>query len=308
MRIGVMATGLGVDDLVETARDLEARGLDTVWLPGVLGPDPIVVAALLGRATRRIEIGTAVVPTPPRHPVALAQQALTAGVACGGRFTLGIGLSHPIVIEGMYGLSSARPARQMREYLAVLAPLLRGEPANHEGELLRVNVSLDVPDAPRVPLLLAALGDRMLALAGRESAGTILWMAGFRTIAEHVVPKLHRAAREAGRPVPRVVAGFHVLLTSDPGPARERLSRSMEKYKQMPSYRAMMEREGTDASEAFGLIGDERALDTGLARLRDAGVTDLEALILRTDAETRLRTLDYLASRCRGRSDAETDA
>jgi F420-dependent oxidoreductase-like protein len=298
MRIGVMpSAGGGVDELVSQARDLEARGFDTLWLPGVFGLDPVVAAAVLGRATRRIEIGTAVVPTPPRHPVALAQQALTAGAACAGRFTLGVGLSHPLLIEKMYGLSYARPAAQMRDYLAVLGPLLRGEPAKHEGVFQRVHAALAVPGAPAVPLLLAALGDRMLALAGREATGTLLWMAGLRTIAEHVVPKLTRAARDAGRPAPRVVAGMHVLLTNDPQPARERMARGIARYRLMPSYRALIEREGSDAPEALALIGDERALDAGLARQRDAGATDFEAAVLRADAAEQSRTLDFLASR-----------
>ncbi|TFG93714.1 MAG: LLM class flavin-dependent oxidoreductase, partial [Myxococcales bacterium] len=188
MQIGVMFGGrsnpVGLDDLVARARDVESRGFATLWLPNVFGLDAVTTAAVVGRETERIEIGTAVVPTHPRHPTALAQQALTAGAACRGRFTLGIGLSHPPVIEHMFGLSYTRRARHMREYMAVLGPLLRGEPAKFSGEEYRVDLALDVPDARPVPILIAALGERMLEIAGSRAAGTILWMAGPRTI-EH---------------------------------------------------------------------------------------------------------------------------
>ncbi|MBW2448630.1 MAG: LLM class flavin-dependent oxidoreductase, partial [Deltaproteobacteria bacterium] len=190
MRIGVMfgdRRGRGsLDELVSAARSLEARGFASLWLPQVLGFDAVTAAAVLGRETERIEIGTAVVPSYPRHPTALAQQALTAAAACQGRFTLGVGLSHPVVIESLLGLSYARRAAHMREYVAVLGPLLAGEPAAFAGEEFRVNLQLDVPGAPKVPLLLAALGDHMLQIAGRSANGTILWMTGPRTIEEHI--------------------------------------------------------------------------------------------------------------------------
>jgi len=166
MRIGVMVGGssrrLGLGDLTTRARDLESRGFATLWIPNVLGLDAVTASAVIGRETDRIEIGTAIVPTYPRHPAALAQQALTAAVACRGRFTLGIGLSHPPVIEGMLGLSYARRARHMREYMEVLGPLLRGEKAEFAGEEYRVNLALDVPGAPPVPVLIAALGDHQV--------------------------------------------------------------------------------------------------------------------------------------------------
>jgi 5,10-methylenetetrahydromethanopterin reductase len=301
MRIGVMLGGrsnpVGLDDLVARAQDLESRGFATLWLPNVFGLDAVTTAAVVGRETARIEIGTAVVPTQPRHPTALAQQALTAGVACGGRFTLGIGLSHPVVVEQMFGLSYARRASHMREYLAVLAPLLRGEPAKFAGEEYRVDFALDLPDARPVPILLAALGDRMLEIAGREAAGTILWMAGPRTIERHIAPKLRAAARAAGRPEPRIVAGMHVVLTSDADRAKERVGRMLSLYGRMPSYRAMLEIEGNPDPAGLALIGDEKALDAGLERLRGLGVSDLEASLVPDEAGAEERTLRYLESR-----------
>lgn len=300
LRIGIMAdprSGLG--ELEAQARDLEARGFDTLWVPQVFGVDAITAAALAGHATERIEIGTAVVPTQPRHPLALAQQALTAGAACRGRFTLGVGLSHPPVIEQIYGLSYARRAKHMREVVQIIAPLLAGAggEVRFEGEELRARGSLEVPGAHPVPLLLAALGDRMLRIAGRHADGTVLWMTGLRAIEEHIVPKLQAAARDAGRPRPRVVAGLMVSLTSMPEIARAKVARRLAVYGQMPSYAAMLRAEGADPLAGLALVGDERALDAGLERLRAIGVTDLEASIFKSEEGSKKRTLDYLQSR-----------
>lgn len=301
MRIGVMAGGNrdrgSLDDFVARARDLEARGFSTMWIPNVFGLDAVTAAAVVGRETERIEIGTSVVPTYPRHPTALAQQALTAGAACRGRFTLGIGLSHPPVIEAMLGLSYARRARHMREYMEVLGPLLRCEPASFEGEEYRVNLGLDVPGAGPVPVLIAALGDRMLEIAGSRAAGTILWATGPRTIESHIVPKLRAAASRAGRPEPRIVAGIHIVLTSNPEAAKAKVARTLALYRLMPSYRAMLEKEGSDDPDDLALLGDEKVLDAGLERLRAIGVSDFEAAIVPFEDGADERTLQYLESR-----------
>ena len=301
MRIGVMVGGQsyrgGLEDLVGRAKDLESRGFATLWIPNVFGLDAVTAAAAVGRETERIELGTAVVPTYPRHPTALAQQALTAGAACRGRFTLGIGLSHPRVIEHMLGLSYARRARHMREYMEVLGPLLRGEPAKFEGDEYRVDFALEVPDAPGVPVLIAALGERMLEIAGRQAAGTILWMTGPRTIERHIAPKLRAAARAAGRAEPRIVAGMHIVLTSDAEAANQQVGSRLAMYGTMPSYRAMLDIEGAEGPTDLALIGDEKTLDSGLERLRDLGVSDFEASIVSTDEGAAARTLEYLESR-----------
>ncbi len=300
MRIGIMFGGsrseIPLDELVQRTQNVEQRGFSTVWVPNVFGHDAITTAAILGRETRKIEIGTAVVPTQPRHPTAMAQQALTADAACGGRFTLGIGLSHPAVIEFMFGLSYARKAKHMREYLAVLGPLLRGERVDFEGEEFHVRCALDVPGASRPSLVVAALGSQMLDLAGREADGTILWMAGVRTIESHIVPRVRKAAREAGRHAPRVIAGMHICLTSKPDEVKTRIAKALSVYGQMPSYRAMLDIEGTERPETLALVGDECELDEAMARLRDIGVTDFEASIFARDPEDESHTLDYLAS------------
>lgn len=302
MKIGVMSGATGgadgaIDGLVARCRDLEARGFASVWMANIFGLDAIGSLGIVGRETERIELGTAVVPSYPRHPMAMAQQALTSQAASKGRFTLGIGLSHQIVIENMLGLSYAKPARHMREYLSVLAPLLRGEPAAFEGEEYRVNGALDVPGATPVPLLVAALGEHMLRLAGERADGTILWMTGPRTIEDHIGPKLRAAAEAAGRPAPRIVAGFPIVATDDPDTVRERVGKSLTMYGSLPSYRAMLDREGAAGPADIALVGDEKALDAQLERLRDVGVTDFNAAIMPLEDGADARTLDWLQSR-----------
>ncbi len=301
MRIGIMSghgrQDEGLDALIEKARDLEARGFHTLWLANIFAIDAITAAALIGRETSRIELGTAVVPTYPRHPTALAQQALTAQAACGGRFTLGIGLSHQIVIEGLLGLSYERRAKHMREYLSVLGPLLRGEKAEHQGEEFRVNLGLEVPGARPVSALIAALGDQMLRIAGEQADGTILWMTGARTVEEHVVPRIRSAAQAAGRADPRIVAGLPIVLTDDERAAREAVGKIMVHYGQIPSYRAMLDREGVAGPGDIALVGNQRQLDAALDRLAAAGVTDLDAALIPVDDGAEARTLDYLQGR-----------
>jgi F420-dependent oxidoreductase-like protein len=201
------------------------------------------------------------------------------------------------VIEYMLGLSYDKPIRHMREYVAVLAPLLRGEPVKFEGEEYRVGAALDVAGASPVPLLIAALGDQMLRIAGRAADGTVLGLTGPKTIASHVVPKLRAAAEEAGRAAPRVVASFPTALTNDPDGARQKITEMLGMYGNLPSYRAMLDREGVAGPGDIAVVGDEKALDAALDRLRDAGVTDYDATIVAVDEGADARTLDYLESR-----------
>jgi F420-dependent oxidoreductase-like protein len=301
MRIGIMTGANGpdgtLDGIVAQARDLEQRGFHSIWMANIFGLDAIGTLAIAGRETQRIELGTAVVPTFPRHPVAIAQQTLTTQAACDGRFVLGIGLSHKIVIEDMFGFSYDKPARNMREYLEVLTPLLRGEPAKFEGEHYRVNAGLQVPGAGNTPVLIAALGDVMLKLAGTYADGTILWMTGPATIEAHIGPKLRAAAEEAGRAEPRIVAALPIALTGDPDAARQWVGQNLAMYGSLPSYRAMLDREGAAGPGDVAIVGDEAILDAALDRLREVGVTDFDASIVPVEEGAAERTLEYLQSK-----------
>lgn len=302
MRIGVMIGGDGVRrtiaDIVAMARQVEAAGLDDVWMANIFSHDAISTLALVGHETTRVGLGTAVTPTYPRHPTALAQQALTTAAASAGRFTLGIGLSHKLVIEDMLGFSYEKPARHMREYLSVLMPLVRGETADFHGEQYRVaNVVLDVPDAARLPVVIAALGPVMLKLAGEMADGTNTWMVGPRTMETHIIRRLTAAAGAAGRADPMVVGGFPIVLTDKPDEARAKIAESLTIYGQLPSYRAMLDKEGADGPADIAIVGDENALRGELRRLEDMGVSHFNAAIAAVDEGAFARTLEFLAAR-----------
>lgn len=299
MRIGAMIgasgpTG-GLDALVDDAKRLEAQGFDSASVANIFSLDAIGALTVVGRETERIELLTAVVPTYPRHPIAMAQQALTAQVAAGGRFTLGIGLSHKIVIENMLGFSYDKPALHMREYLEVLAPLLRGEPVQFQGEQYKVSAGLQFPGTPRVPLLVAALGPVMLRLCGRLADGTITWMTGPKTLETLTVPQITKAAAEAGRPAPRVVAALPVAITSNPQKARETANAMFQMYGQLPSYRAMLDREGAEGPADVAIVGDEKHVESEVRRLAEIGVTDFGASTFEAEPGSGKRTMEFLA-------------
>jgi F420-dependent oxidoreductase-like protein len=261
------------DDLQRAADD----GFTSAWLSNIFGLDALTALAVAGSQVPGIEVGTAVVPTYPRHPAALAQQARTVAAAVDGRLVLGIGLSHKIVIDDMYGYDFGRPVLHMREYLAVLVPLLNGEPASFSGVTVRANIGLTTPSPGRVPVLVAALGPQMLRLAGEQADGTVLWMTGPVTVRDHIVPVISAAAAAADRPSPRVVCLLPVCVTSDPDGARERAAKVFAIYGELPSYRAMLDREGAEGPADVAIVGDEDAVAAQISTLAEAGVTDFVA-------------------------------
>ncbi|RCG30732.1 TIGR03564 family F420-dependent LLM class oxidoreductase [Sphaerisporangium album] len=296
MRIGLLLDEPSGPDAIAELEDRIARaaadGFATAWVSNIFGLDALTALAAAGSRVPGIELGTAVVPTYPRHPAVLAQQALTTDAALGGRLALGIGLSHKVVIEDMYGYDFAKPARHMREYLSVLRPLLRGERADVDGETLTAHVELGTPKAGEVPVLLAALAPRMLRLAGEVADGTVLWMTGPKTVAGHVVPAVTEAAREAGRPAPRVVCALPVAVTGDVAAVRARAGEVLAIYGQLPSYRAMLDREGVAGPGDVVVAGDEDDVRAQLETFAAAGVTDFAASIFATgDDAARTRAL-----------------
>jgi F420-dependent oxidoreductase-like protein len=223
----------------------------------------------------------------------MAQQAASAQDATGGRFVLGIGLSHQVVIESMLGMSFDKPARHMREYLSVLMPLLRDGAVSFQGELYAVRANLERP-AGAPPVLVAALGPTMLRLTGEMADGTITWMTGPRTLSEHIGPAVREAAAAAGRPDPQVVAGLPVCVTDNPDGAREQAAKMFEVYGQLPSYRAMLDREGAAGPADVALVGDEDTVAAAVRGLADGGVTEFNAAVFGSREERR-RTHEVLA-------------
>jgi len=287
-----------VERMCAAARWAEDAGLSSVWVPQIPDEfDALTAATVVGQATSRIEIGTAVVPVQPRHPIALAQQALSVQAVCEGRLALGLGVSHHWIIEEMFGLSYERPLRTMRAYLDVLEPALRGPgPVDVENELFRVHNPLDITDVAPTPVLLAALGPAMLRLAGERTDGTILWMADERAIASHVVPALTAAAASAGRHAPRVIAGVPVCLCGDDevDAAVERTNRILAEAETSPNYQRLLDQ--GDARQVSDLLaaGSEAAVEKRLQSFIDAGATDISVRVVPLGAtrEERLASSD----------------
>ncbi len=301
MRIGIFGgtdavSGGSVDAIVAAAQKTADDGFASYWLPQVFGADALTALAAVGREVPGIEFGTAVVPTYPRHPLALAAQALTVQSATGNRLSLGIGLSHQVVVEGMWGYSFDKPVRHMREYLTVLRGAIHGETVQFQGDTLKAMTfgPITVGNADPCPILVAALGERMLKLTGKMAEGTITWVTGPATLADHTVPTITAAASAAGRPAPRVVAGLPVCVTDDVDAARGRAGAVFAIYGSLPSYRAMLDREGAAGPADVAIVGDEAAVEAGIKRLAEAGATDFLAVEFGADESERTRTRDVL--------------
>jgi len=281
MRIGYFSGGPNdatVDEIIAEATQVAADGFTSFWAPQIFGHDALTLLALIGREVPGIELGTSVVPTYPRHPMMLAQQCLTVNAASEGRLCLGIGLSHKVVIENMMGMSFDRPVRHMREYLSVLGPLSRGEAVSFDGEMYRTHAAVAVPGATPFPIVIAALGEQMLRLAATMADGTLTWCTGPQTLADHTIPTITRAAAEADRPAPRVIAALPVCVTSDIDAARARAAKVFAIYGQLPSYRAMLDLEGAGGPADIAIVGSHSEVTERIAALADIGVTDFAAV------------------------------
>lgn len=283
MRIAVTIGGESVGapvppaEAVEQARRAEADGFASAWsVHFSRGTDALSVLAAAAAATSTIELGVGVVPTYPRHPLALAQQAATVQALCGGRLTLGVGVSHRPVIEGLHGLPYAAPAAHLREYLTVLVPLLRGEAVTFRGEHCAVDGGFVVPGTSPVPVVVGALAPRMVAAAGELADGIVTWLAGPRSLDGEIVPGLQAAA--AGRPAPRVIAGVPVAVCDDEAGGRAAADEVFARYATLPNYQRQLAREGVGSVGELAAVGPEDAVRAQLRRYADAGVTELWAV------------------------------
>ena len=314
MRIGLM---IGPDrgryhhkvaQVVADAQAAERTGFASIWVSQVPGDfDAFTAITLMGQATERVELGTAILPIQTRHPIAMAQEALSNQAVCRGRFTLGLGASHHWVIQDMLGLPYGRPAHQMRHYLEVLNSALRGPGSvDVENDTFRVHSPIDVTDLAPNPVLLAALGPVMLRLAGELTSGTILWMADERAIAEHVVPRITKAAADAGRPAPRVIAGIPVVIcrNDELDEARTWANQVLGQAEISPNYQRLLARGDATSVGHILAAGDESTVVDRMRGFRDAGATDLAVRILPFGPDraarvaSRERTLAFLASLC----------
>jgi F420-dependent oxidoreductase-like protein len=312
MRIGVMVGpergryASKIERLVADAQWAEEAGLASIWIPQIPDDfDALTAATLIGAQTTRVEIGTAVVPVQPRHPIALAHQALSTQAACGGRLTLGLGVSHHWVIDEMLGLPYERPAATMRAYLDVLDPALAGPGmVDVENDMFRVHNPLNITDIGPTPVMIAALGPVMLRLAGERTDGTILWLADERAIGTHIAPQITAAAEAVGRRSPRIVAGVPICLCRDDevGLAVSRANRVLSESEVSPNYQKLLDRGDARTVGDILAAGSERSIEERLRSFADAGATDVSLRVVPI-GETRddkvassRRTREYIAS------------
>ena len=281
MKYGIFGGSINdgtIDDVVAEARSAERDGFDSFWVPNIFGHDALTALAVVGREVPRIELGTSVVPTYPRHPAAIAQQCHTVAAASGNRLTLGIGLSHRIVIENMMGMSFEKPVRHLREYLSVLMPLSRGETAHFDGETYKVHAAINAKGSNGFGVVVAALGEQMLRVTGAMCEGTLTWCTGPETLRDHTVPTIVAAADQAGRPAPRVIAALPVCVTTDKAAAAERAAKVFAVYGTLPSYRAMLDREGAAGPADIAITGSTAEVQDRVAALASIGGTDFAAV------------------------------
>jgi len=276
MDIGIFKFAPTVEGVIAEAKLANDQGFTSFWMPQIFGLDALTAFAVTAKEVPNIQFGTGVVPTYRQHPMMMAQQALTVSQVAEGRLTLGIGLSHQVVVESMWGYSYSKPLRHMREFLEALVPLLNGEASGVSGEAITSHGGVEV-EAPAPKLMIAALGPKMLELAGRVTDGTVTWMVGPNTLADHIVPIINQAADAAGRPQPGVAASIPVCVTNDVDDARARAAKEYVIYGQLPSYRAMLDREGAAGPEDIAVIGSADEVSERLAGVMAAGATTLVA-------------------------------
>ena len=293
---GMLEANRSFTETVAQLQQLDDAGLAHAFLSQIFDHDALTILAAAGAQVPGIGLGTGVVPVYPRHPMVLAQQALTVQSATDNRLLLGIGLSHQVVVEGIWGYSYDRPARYMKEYLASLLPLLRGEVVQSSGEVVTTNafMPIGIPDVTPPPVVVAALAPAMLKLAGAVADGTITWMTGTDTVASHIVPSIRAAAESAGRPEPRVMVSLPVVVTADRAGCAERINAALAIYPNLPSYKAMLDKEGAQSPADVSFIGDEEKVAASIEKLAASGATDFVAASA-GNREEQARTLALLS-------------
>ena len=299
MKIGINGTGLvlkaSIETITEDARSAFKDGFSSYWLAEhpTGGFDALTVLSVVAQTVPDIELGTAIVPTLPRHPMAMAGQALTTQTATDGRLTLGIGLSHEVMMAQL-GIGFDKPIRHLREYLSILMPLLEDGKVAFKGETLSCEAEVFKTAGPRPGVVVAALGSQALRVAGTRTDGTTLAWVGPKTIAEHIVPTIAAAAEKAGRVSPRIIATLPICVTNNPAALRNQISKTLSMYGQLPSYKAMFEKEGVSEPGDLALVGSASEVEDCLAKLRESGVTDYAASVFATSSEEHIQTRELL--------------
>ena len=290
MKIGIyggnVRRGKPLSSLVDEIVEKEDEGFPSYWMPQVHMFDALTVIALAGQATSKIELGTAVVPSYPRHPNALAQQAATANALAGGRLILGVGPSHAPGIEAL-GLKYDRPAKHMREYVSVLKALTTEGQVDHQGDVYQIRTGIAVPDAQPFPIVMSALAPLMLKAAAEVADGTVTWMVGRKTIAENTAPRINSAAESAGRDAPRVIVALPVCVHDDRDQAIARANQVFGHYHSLSNYRRQLDNEGLNSAGEIAVVGNESEVEAELRAYINAGATEVLASVFPAGDDSR---------------------
>lgn len=295
MKLGINGTGLvqraSMDAIADHAQAAVADGFASYWLAEhpTGGFDALTVLALVGQRVPEIELGTAIVPSMPRHPMVLAGQALTTAAALNYRLTLGIGLSHAAMMAQL-GIGFDKPIRHLREYLTILMALMRTGKVDYRGETLSCQAELFKPPTEETAVVVAALGPQALKVAGTLADGTTLAWVGPKTVREHIAPRIREAAAIAARGEPRIIATLPVCVTDDADAVRGAIGQALSMYGTLPSYRAMFDREGVDGPAEVAIVGGSAEVEDRLNALAEAGVTDFAASEFARTPEERTQT------------------
>ncbi|UGQ13746.1 LLM class F420-dependent oxidoreductase [Yinghuangia sp. ASG 101] len=267
-----------VDATVELAKEASAAGVRSAWFGQTFGADSPQLAAIVGREVPALQVGTSAIPVFGRHPLVVSSLAQTAQAATHGRYHLGLALGTKLLTETGFGIPFERPIARLREFLTALRQLTDTGTADFHGELLHAHtpVPARVPGADDgVPVLVAAMGPQALRVSGELADGILPYLAGPRALEEHIVPAVTKAAEEAGRPAPRVVALVYGVVTDDADSVRARATENLAFYEQFPSYARVIELSGGTRASDVAVIGDERAVTAEIRRFRDAGATEV---------------------------------
>jgi F420-dependent oxidoreductase-like protein len=282
-----------VDDVVAQAKRAYASGVEQIWLGQLFDVDSIALAAVIGTAVPGLGVGTNAVPINPRHPLIVASLAQTAQAAAHGNFSLGVALGGHEFERKAFGISPANTVQRLREHLTVLRSVLEDGAVSFQGNEITAAPELPVQVAggTPIPLYVAAMGPKALQVTGELADGTQLFLAGPRTIAEFIEPTLSKAAADAGRPKPRIIASVPVLVSDDVDAARAEAVEQLAFYEAVPSYQKVLAREGVKRAGDLAIIGTPDAVAGQLASYRDAGATDLVLSPVRRDDAAALQDI-----------------
>ncbi|MHB2016136.1 MAG: LLM class flavin-dependent oxidoreductase [Candidatus Xenobia bacterium] len=257
MRYGVAIHETTVPATLDAIVAAEEEQLPVAWLTS-MSLDQMAIFSAAAVRTRRIHLGTAIVPTYPRHPVLLAQQALVVDSLAPGRLELGVGPSHQPNIEGWLGIPFVKPLAHTREYLQVLRQAFTQGKVDFEGEFFRIHMPSVKP--VNAPLLVSGLRPAAFRLAGELADGGISWICPARYLREQALPALKEGAEKAGRAVPKLVAHCFLTVSTNDAAVREDARRRLRFYPRMPFYSKMLEAAG-DKESAAGEVSD-RLIDS----------------------------------------------